>query len=151
MPVARLVTTQAELDEVHRVRIEVFVEEQGYSHQIEVDDPIDPQCTHWLLLPDDLGPDEPVAGRGLGTVRLVPSDPPALGRLCVVKAGRGKGWGRILALALHDHARSLGVKRLAIHSQEYAVPFYEKLGYYITDHVPFLDEGQPHLHMAVDL
>lgn len=42
---------------------------------------------------------------------------------------QGKGYGREIMTALENKAERLGYGRLILHARDYALPFYEKLGY----------------------
>jgi predicted GNAT family N-acyltransferase len=42
---------------------------------------------------------------------------------------QGKGYGRKIMTALENEARNLGYQKLILHARDYALPFYEKLGY----------------------
>ncbi|KAH6560569.1 hypothetical protein BASA50_011065 [Batrachochytrium salamandrivorans] len=167
MTIVRKITTAAELAEAHRVRQAVFTGEQGFDASLDIDD-FDQHCTHWLLLPKELdttphgmtdaltspamSPDTSIAGHGLGTIRFGKTESyHTLGRLCVLKTARRAGNGQKLVRAVHDHARSVGIPQLMIHSQHDKVGFYLGLGYKVDDPVPFDEDGMPHIHMSIDL
>jgi predicted GNAT family N-acyltransferase len=42
---------------------------------------------------------------------------------------QGKGYGRKIMTALENEASSLGYRKLILHARDYALPFYERLGY----------------------
>lgn len=42
---------------------------------------------------------------------------------------QGKGYGRNIMTALEKEALNLGYRKLILHARDYALPFYEKLGY----------------------
>ena len=42
---------------------------------------------------------------------------------------QGKGYGRKIMTALENEALGLGYQKLILHARDYALPFYEKLGY----------------------
>lgn len=42
---------------------------------------------------------------------------------------QGKGYGRKIMTALENEACNLGYQKLILHARDYALPFYEKLGY----------------------
>ncbi|WP_294674928.1 GNAT family N-acetyltransferase [uncultured Fluviicola sp.] len=42
---------------------------------------------------------------------------------------QGKGYGRKIMTALENEARNLGYRKLILHARDYALPFYERLGY----------------------
>lgn len=124
-------------DEALAVRITVFVDEQGFTD--EVDD-IDDIATHFVLFENDT----PV-----GTCRLFPAkdgDIYILGRLAVLKSYRGNGYGSDLLTAAEEHARSLGGTALTLHSQCRAQAFYEACGYTACSDVEE-EQGCPHIWM----
>jgi predicted GNAT family N-acyltransferase len=132
----------------YRIRAEVFVAEQGVPVDLERD-AADDAADHLLAYDGE----QPV-----GAGRLVVEPPgfegadPALGpvghlgRLAVLAGRRGSGVGAALVRAVEDQARARGLALVALSSQTYAVPFYERLGY--TAHGPeFDDAGIPHRWM----
>lgn len=126
------------------VRIDVFVHEQQFSLDVEVDEYVllrivvsvyisgyrqDPTATHFLLrLLPSLTP--------IGTVRAYRVEGPdyyKLGRLAVLKPYRRHRFGRDLVLALHqwvrDDAQRIGAlqpARVVCHSQLPVKGFYAK-------------------------
>lgn len=42
---------------------------------------------------------------------------------------QGKGYGRKIMTALENEALGLGYQKLILHARDYALPFYQKLGY----------------------
>jgi GNAT superfamily N-acetyltransferase len=42
---------------------------------------------------------------------------------------QGQGYGRKIMTALENEAIGLGYRKLILHARDYALPFYEKLGY----------------------
>lgn len=42
---------------------------------------------------------------------------------------QGKGYGKKIMTALENEASGLGYQKLILHARDYALPFYEKLGY----------------------
>lgn len=73
--------------------------------------------------------------QAIGTVAVRPFDPDIaeLKRMYVQPAGRGQGWGRRLADAAIDFARSAGYQAIRLDSDEASMPeanaLYEKLGF----------------------
>lgn len=115
-----LAEDQASLVDCLRLRIEVFVTEQGISAALELDE-ADRTCTHVLLRVD---------GEPCATLRLLwEPDAVRVGRLVVRKRFRGGGYGKLLMLAVErlDRVRACGVLRLDAQCQ--AVGFYERCGY----------------------
>lgn len=145
------------LQQCIQVRITVFVTEQGFPLEVEVDEH-DPTATHWLLrLLPSLKP--------IGTIRArkvehVGSSYYKLARLVVLKEYRHYKFGRNLVLALHDwakdHARNSGeidFVKIVCHSQAVradsagAVAFYRKFGYEEEGDL-FDEDGEPHQKMV---
>eukprot|EP00842_Homolaphlyctis_polyrhiza_P001635 jgi/Hompol1/2472/HPOL_000091-RA len=152
----QLVKTRQEIEEAHRIRIQVFTVEQGFPIEVEIDE-IDSGCTHWLLFPTEHAP-ATATGNAVGTIRLVPAElkkhddhASGLGRLCLLPEYRGKGLGKAFVDTLHEYARSIGVKRLHLHSQMDKIQFYEHCGYKIDDPTPIVWDGADHMSMSRDL
>lgn len=124
------------------LRREVFMEEQGISEADEMDD-LDDQAVH-LLATDD--------GKLVGTARLLfDGDTGKIGRICVVKSHRGAGLGRDLVQAGIDHLKTMpGITQAKLGAQEYAIPFYEKLGFTVCGPI-YDDAGIPHRDMIRSL
>lgn len=116
------------------IRMAVFVDEQGYSKEDELDG-IDHECIHYV------GYDE---NKPVCTMRvIVKDDCYKLGRIAVLKEERKKGYGFDLVKAVMEE---LTDKYFKLSSQVHAVPFYEKLGF-VTDGEEYLEDGQPHILM----
>lgn len=123
------------------VRTKVFVEEQGFQNEF---DDIDDSALHLVAFED---------GAPIGTCRLFFSDKRrclVIGRLAVLKAGRGKGTGRALVRACERCAAEDGRHRIELLAQARVQDFYEKLGFRALDE-RCDDEGCPHLWMRKDL
>ena len=122
------------------IRVAVFVEEQGYALSDELVPEEDDNALHLTAFDGDT----PV-----GVGRLMPYIHPnafKAGRIAVLPAYRGKGYGRALADALWNKTRELGGESLYLDAQLYAVPFYEKCGFYRVS-VVHPDCGEPHVMM----
>jgi GNAT superfamily N-acetyltransferase len=78
-------------------------------------------------------------GRDVGLANLAVRDDDAwVGGVGVIPSARRKGIGEALMHALHDQARTLGVRRVwleVIEENESAFRLYEKLGYAVTRNV----------------
>jgi predicted GNAT family N-acyltransferase len=123
------------------VRTKVFVEEQGFKNEF---DEVDGSALHLVAFED---------GTPIGTCRLFSSDEReclVLGRLAVLKAGRGKGVGQALVRACEKRALEQGKHRIELLAQVRAKGFYEKLGFHALDE-RCDDEGCPHVWMRIDL
>ncbi|KIM68939.1 hypothetical protein SCLCIDRAFT_1209155 [Scleroderma citrinum Foug A] len=150
---------QALWDQCLRVRIDVFVHEQGFPLGVETDQ-YDPIATHFLLrsLPSLLP---------IGTIRAVKVIGQGgsqdhiyykLGRLAVIKSYRDRRFGRDLVLALHKWVKEatkrsydhLEVAKVVAHSQIPVKPFYCKYGYQ-PEGDEFDEDGAPHQKMVAYL
>ncbi len=123
------------------VRTRVFVEEQGFQNEF---DEIDASALHLVASEE---------GAPVGTCRLFLSAARGcyvLGRLAVLKAGRGKGVGQALVRACEKCALEDGQHRIELLAQVRAQGFYEKLGFHALDE-RCDDEGCPHVWMRKDL
>lgn len=121
----------------YAVRHAVFVVEQGYTAEGEVD-ALDPMSHHLLALENDT----PVA-----TARVFLDGTTAkIGRVCVICTRRGIGLGADLINAAVALATQKGATRAILGAQLHAISFYEKLGFAPFD-APYDDEGEPHQMM----
>lgn len=95
-------------EHVRRIRIEVFVHEQGYPLEDEMDD-YDPECFHLLLLhrsPSASSEFPELKGyEPAGTLRYFPPPKNKVGRVAVLKKFRGKGLGGIMMKGLESMLR----------------------------------------------
>lgn len=122
-------------ERLRAVRHAVFVVEQRVDAREEWDG-ADEQCLHALALTDD--------GQAIGTARLHPSG--KIGRVAVLAPWRGQGVGRRLMEFMLALASREGLRRVYLHSQESAVPFYERLDFVCVGE-PFLEANIPHRRM----
>lgn len=122
------------------VRKHVFVKEQGYSLQGELDGQ---DATSWHIVGYEK--DVPVC-----TARLFCDTQTAgtyhVGRVAVLPALRGKGAGLQMMAKVEEKAKNLGVKRLVLNAQSDKTFFYERAGFTATG-ATSLDEGCPHTEM----
>ncbi len=124
------------------LRRKVFIEEQGVSEAVEVDDK-DDEAIHLMAS---------LAGKPVGSARLlVMGDIGKIGRVCVLPEVRGTGAGARLMQAAVDRFRSVpGVTKVKLGAQTHALGFYERLGF--TAIGPEFDEaGIPHREMVLTL
>lgn len=120
----------------------VFIEEQGVSEADEVDD-LDDQAIHLLALQD---------GVAVGSARLlVQGDIGKIGRVCVLRAGRGQGIGAALIRAAVQRFRETeGIAKAKLGAQVHAIGFYEGLGFHAIGPV-YDDAGIDHRDMVLTL
>ncbi len=120
---------------IARVRRRVFIEEQGVPEAMEWE-PADAECD-WLVA-------EGAAGI-IGIVRLVPGG--RLGRMAVLPEWRRRGIGTALLMAAFVQARSMGWRRVHLHAQSAAVPFYACHGC-VVEGAAFFEAGIAHQAMV---
>ena len=131
-----------------RLRMQVFVREQGIPVEIEADE-FDVTSLH------------AVAINGLGmcvaTGRMLPSaneatraDVMRIGRMAVARPLRGTQLGRQVLDALVDAAQRLGKRQVELHAQRTAESFYRRAGFSVVGE-PYEEAGIAHISMVKDL
>ena len=133
-----IVDNEKDLSLAFSVRKKVFVEEQGVPEHIELDEH-DPSSIHFIIKEQN----QPV---GAARLRKIEETIGKVERVCVLEQYRGKNIGLLIMQKIEEYAKELGVMKLKLHAQSYAIPFYEKLHYTITS-PEFLDAGIPHRAM----
>ena len=141
------IETQAWLaarEAAYAIRYAVFVEEQGISAELEIDD-YDPIAEHALALVD---------GRCVATARvyLDEQDPSKakIGRMAVLKDFRGQGIGTALLGEAIRAGMMQGASIFELHAQQSAAPFYAKLQFK-PDGAIFDEVGIAHQRMRLVL
>jgi predicted GNAT family N-acyltransferase len=125
----------------YALRHEVFVDEQGYTAEGEID-ALDPDSHHLLAQHD---------GTAIATARVhIDQGTAKIGRVCVLKSRRGLGLGADLINAAVALAARHNALRVVLGAQAHAVGFYSKLGF-APYGPPYDDEGEPHQMMEVVL
>ncbi|QJD58320.1 GNAT family N-acetyltransferase [Pseudomonas sp. gcc21] len=116
------------------IRRAVFIDEQCIpaDEEWDADDAI---SVHFLLC---------AKGEPAGTARLLPDG--HIGRVAVMRDWRGTGLGKVLMLAVMDHARGVGMDILKLSAQTYALDFYRGLGF-VVESGEYLEAGIPHHRM----
>jgi len=132
------VETAKEHEDAFAVRKQVFVEEQGVPLHLECDAE-DASATHFIMYEGN----DPV---GAARLRNIVDDTAKIERVCILQDQRGKKLGALIMKEMEKHAISMNKKKLKLHAQSYAIPFYEKLGYTVTS-PEFMDAGIPHRAM----
>jgi len=122
------------------IRRAVFIDEQGISEEEEIDD-LDGIATHILAKSGT---------ENVGTARLLISGRTGkIGRICVLKSQRGTGLGAAIVKDCIDQLKARGdLNRIALGAQEYAIGFYEKLGFQVCGPT-YDDAGIPHKEMEI--
>ncbi|PGL72963.1 GNAT family N-acetyltransferase [Bacillus sp. AFS055030] len=133
--------TDESIQDALKVRVEVFVEEQQISRELEFDG-LDEKCIHFVSYDGE----QPIAA---GRLRIIESTG-KVQRICVLSNYRGKKIGNEIMYLIHKTAKEKGLDQLVLHAQESAIPFYEKLGYKISSEL-FFEAGIPHAEMKLKL
>lgn len=120
----------------------VFIEEQGVSQADEIDDR-DADAIHLLAW---------VEGQALGSARLLLGEGYGkIGRVCVLRAARGKGIGAaLIRAAVARFAQIDGVTEVRLGAQTHALGFYQALGFQAFGPI-YEDAGIAHRDMALRL
>ena len=123
-------------EDAANIRVEVFVDEQGFSEEFDSDDK---NAIHFVGYID---------GKAVAASRVLTlgDNKYLIGRIAVIKVFRGKGLGSLIVKAAEEHIKRIGGKTVLIHSQLHAADFYEKLGYFKTGETD-VEEGCPHCMM----
>jgi predicted GNAT family N-acyltransferase len=109
------------LEAARRIRVAVFVDEQGIPKELELDE-IDSEAVHVLALDDDV----PVA-----TGRLsVSGETGIIARIAVLPEYRGSGIGRRVVSILEEKARKQNLPAVELSPHYYLESFYSRLGYH---------------------
>lgn len=136
-----MISVTNDLDTVLGIRRTVFIEEQSISFEDDVDGK-DPDAVHLVAEAD---------GVAVGTARLLLSgEVGKIGRVAVLPAFRGKGFGKALILFAIDELARRGAKRAMLGAQVQAAGFYEALGFRAFG-PEFIDAGIPHREMVLEL
>lgn len=126
-----------------RLRMEVFVIEQGVPREIEIDE-FDTMCRHVVVVNR--------LGHAVATGRLV-SDAPGvarIGRMAVARELRGSRVGRQVLDALVQAARDRGDTHAVLHAQVQAQNFYARAGF-VPEGAVYEEAGIDHITMRMTL
>jgi predicted GNAT family N-acyltransferase len=108
------------LEQALRIRIRVFVREQGVPADIELDDD-DKRALHLLAF---------FEGRAVGTARIVMHGGQAkIGRMAVLKSHRRKNVGKKLLTSAISTAKKQRAAKIYLHAQVAVIKFYESAGF----------------------
>ncbi|VCU70886.1 putative N-acetyltransferase YjcF [Pigmentiphaga humi] len=118
------------------IRQAVFVDEQSVPLELEYDD-ADAVSLHVVAYDG--------RGRPVGTGRLLPDG--HVGRMAVHRHARGLGVGGAVLDALIEQARQRGHTQLLLHAQTRAQAFYETRGFH-AEGDEFLEAGIVHVLMV---
>ena len=129
-------------DSFRKLRIEVFVKEQGVPVENEFDD-LDLQVPHLVIF---------LGGEAVATGRIVPygDNTVKIGRIAVKKEKRGLHLGEKVVLELLRKAKEDGAKTVYLGAQTHAVGFYEKCGFSLVGTPEYMEENIPHYDMYLE-
>ena len=131
-------SSAAEFEIVKAIRTCVFTNEQGADADNEFDE-YDKTSLLALLYEGD---------KPVGTARIAETAAGIkIGRIAILKECRGKGYGADIVKAVTDRAFDMGADKVLVDAQNYAVPFYEKLGFKVIG-AEITDRGLPHIPMC---
>ncbi|GHU71951.1 GNAT family acetyltransferase [Bacteroidia bacterium] len=127
--------------EAVRIRHTVFVDEQKVPLEMEIDE-YETQCVHFVLYNEE--------NNAVATARLLPDKTDGgrvtLQRMAVLKAHRGKGYGREVIAAAEKWLAQNQLAEIVLHAQLTAKNFYLKMGY-VAFGAEFEEAGIEHISM----
>lgn len=129
-------------EDAFEVRRTVFVEEQGFALEIEIDDE-DKKALHIVGYLESV----PVA---VSRLILKNNEVIKIGRVAVKKSHRKQNLGKQIMDYIEHYAHSNHFKKLSLSSQYSAKSFYEKSGYQAIGE-PYDEEGVKHILMEKQL
>ncbi|HUX99016.1 MAG TPA: GNAT family N-acetyltransferase [Candidatus Deferrimicrobium sp.] len=133
--------TLNEIGKAFILRYKVFVLEQGFGEDIEIDQ-IDNISFHLIAKENE---------KVIGTLRLFKKATNImLGRMAIDKNYRKKGIGHALISKAMQEAKNLGGDYIIAHSQLDALKFYQKNGFKQYG-AEFMEDGAPHIEVRYDL
>ena len=135
----KICTTKDEMIDSYQIRKTVFIEEQAVSYEEEFDLQ-DKDYIVYLLYEGQV----PIS---TARYKLINSDA-KVGRVCTLKAFRGKHYGIQLMERIISDAFNQGAKRIVLDSQLTAQSFYERLGFVAYGDI-FLDANIEHTKMEL--
>jgi len=138
----KMVTSEADREQVFNVRKVVFVDEQLVPEDLEYDQYDQQADVEQFMISTQ-------AGKVIGTARLrsYAENSGKVQRVAILAEYRGTGAGALLMEAVEKMAKDKGFHMLQLDGQLQARYFYERLGYHATGEV-FLDANIEHISMA---
>lgn len=134
---SQILTINNDLKECFEIRYEVFVNEQGFDAEIELDE-YDDIAYHVLLSTED---------KFIATARFFLVDNYyKIGRVCVLKDYRKLKLGNMLLGCIEDYISNLEIKDIYLNAQYESKGFYLKNGYKEVGEI-FYEEGCKHIKM----
>ena len=132
----RFVTTSHLTGDAARIRMEVFVQEQGFSQEFDGQDDV---SYHIVAYEGDTA---------VAVCRFVPGEDGicTVGRVAVDKDHRGRSLGAEILAEVERQAEAMGQKAVVLGAQVRAKGFYERQGYSAFGD-EYMDEWCPHIMM----
>ncbi|MBU0527043.1 MAG: GNAT family N-acetyltransferase [Candidatus Micrarchaeota archaeon] len=135
--VVKIARSKKDLQEVMRIRITVFVNEQKVPKHLEMDG-LDGAAKHVIAIYGNT----PV---GCARIRFTRKKA-KLERLAILKKFRGKGFGKLIMFYMVDYCKRQKSSEIIIHAQYYLKEFYENLDFKIRGQA-FMEAGIKHIEM----
>lgn len=123
---------------IQEIRQRVFIDEQQVPPELEWDS-TDEIADHYLMVLPDNTP--------IGVARLFSTlgEVAHIGRMAIVPAFRGQGYGRqLMRHLMNEVGQDVGELRLS--AQQHAIPFYQRSGFHLCSEA-YDDAGIPHFDM----
>lgn len=138
----KVASTQKDIFNCVRIRLNVFVKEQNVDALLEQDE-MDDGAIHYIVYDDK--------GKEIGTCRLLEEENVVhLGRLAILKEARGLHRGQELLLEVEKNPLVKAKGKICLHAQFHAKGFYEKCGYRPVGDI-FYEAGIAHVMMEKKL
>ncbi len=134
----KLVSSDRELKSAFEIRRQVFVEEQGISKELELDEH-DREVLHMVVKDKE---------RIIGTarIRFLAAGQAKLERMAVLKHFRRRGIGRGIISFLIEELRNRQIGQVLLHAEYSVVAFYRTCGFEESGS-PFWEAGIRHIKM----
>jgi predicted GNAT family N-acyltransferase len=136
----RQVKTNEELNQVFKIRKQVFIKEQNVPFYLEMDG-LDSEAEHVIAFLDDMP---------IGCARIRTNDCIKLERIAILKEYRKRGFGKQLTEYLINYCKRKKYNEICLHSQTFVSDFYEKLGFKKRGN-QFLEAGIEHVEMYMKI
>ncbi|MBA7601620.1 Acetyltransferase [subsurface metagenome] len=134
----KIAVSDCELEGAFEVRKQVFVEEQGISEDLELDEH-DMEAMHMVVKDGE---------RIVGTARVLflAASQAKLERMAILKLFRHRGIGKGIISFLDEEFTNRGIEQVVLHAQYSAVNFYKSCGFEESGS-PFWEAGIKHVKM----
>ena len=136
--------TNKELYEILQMRSKIFVVEQNCPY-LDADG-VDLNSYHVMLKDgEELVAYLRVIEKGARLEEV------SIGRVITLKTRRREGLGSIIMReGIKVAKEKFGAKKIKIGAQEYAVPFYEGVGFKVLPNGNYIEDNQPHVYMIYE-